>query len=146
MINKNTTNVSSLYDLFSLSYSSYYYLEKMFKEHFVEDVNFSFDEELDKYFDFIYSPYKDFLTKIYAFTNSSVPFVIVDKYRLLGINITGEDINNDSLDAFMDTVNYVKTVYDISKSELSLENINFIIKFKNFDPVEIDDDVIEDVI
>ncbi len=146
MINKNITSVSSLYDLFSLSYSSYYYLEKMFKEHFVEDVNFSFDEELDKYFDFIYSPYKDFLTKIYAFTNSSVPFVIVDKYRLLGINITGEDINNDSLDAFMDTVNYVKTVYDISKSELSLENINFIIKFKNFDPVEIDDDVIEDVI
>ena len=145
-INKNITSVSSLYDLFSLSYSSYYYLEKMFKEHFVEDVNFSFDEELDKYFDFIYSPYKDFLTKIYAFTNSSVPFVIVDKYRLLGINITGEDINNDSLDAFMDTVNYVKTVYDISKSELSLENINFIIKFKNFDPVEIDDDVIEDVI
>ncbi len=146
MINKNTTNVSSLYDLFSLSYSSYYYLEKMFKEHFAEDVNFSFDEELDKYFDFIYSPYNEFLTKIYAFTNSSVPLVIVDKYRLLGINVTADDINNDSLDAFMDTVNYVKTVYDISKSKLSLENINFIIKFKNFDPVEIDDDVIEDVI
>ena len=146
MINKNITSVSSLYDLFSLSYSSYYYLEKMFKEHFAEDVNFSFDEELDKYFDFIYSPYKDFLTKIYAFTNSSVPFVIVDKYRLLGINITGEDINNDSLDAFMDTVNYVKTVYDISKSELSLENINFIIKFKSFDPVEIEEEVFDDVI
>ena len=46
----------------------------------------------------------------------------------------------------MDTVNYVNTVYDISESKLSLENINFIIKFKNFDPVEIDDDVIEDVI
>lgn len=146
MINKNITNVSSLYDLFALSYNSYYYLEKMFKEHFVEDTNFSFDEELDKYFDFIYSPYNEFLTKIYAFTNSSVPFVIVDKYRLLGINVTADDINNDSLDAFMDTVNYVNTVYDISESKLSLENINFIIKFKNFDPVEIDDDVIEDVI
>lgn len=146
MINKDITNVSSLYDLFSLSYNSYYYLEKMFKEHFAEDTNFSFDEELDKYFDFIYSPYNEFLTKIYAFTNSSVPFVIVDKYRLLGINVTGDNINNDSLDTFMDTVNYVKTVYDISKSKLSLENINFIIKFKNFDPVEIDDDVIEDVI
>ena len=146
MINKNITNVSSLYDLFSLSYNSYYYLEKMFKEHFDEDTNFSFDEELDKYFDFIYSPYNEFLTKIYAFTNSSVPFVIVDKYRLLGINVTGDNINNDSLDTFMDTVNYVKTVYDISKSKLSLENINFIINFKNFDPVEIEEEVFEDVI
>lgn len=146
MINKNITNVSSLYDLFSLSYNSYYYLEKMFKEHFDENTNFSFDEELDKYFDFIYSPYNEFLTKIYAFTNSSVPFVIVDKYRLLGINVTGDNINNDSLDTFMDTVNYVKTVYDISKSKLSLENINFIINFKNFDPVEIEEEVFEDVI
>lgn len=146
MINKDITNVSSLYDLFSLSYNSYYYLEKMFKEHFAEDTNFSFDEELDKYFDFIYSPYNEFLTKIYAFTNSSVPFVIVDKYRLLGINVTGDNINNDSLDTFMDTVNYVKTVYDISKSKLSLENINFIINFKNFDPVEVEDDVDEDIL
>lgn len=146
MINNNITNVSSLYDLFALSYNSYYYLEKMFKEHFAEDTNFSFDEELDKYFDFIYSPYNEFLTKIYAFTNSSVPFVIVDKYRLLGINVTGDNINNDSLDTFMDTVNYVKTVYDISKSKLSLENINFIIKFKNFDPVEVEEEAFEDVI
>lgn len=146
MINKNITNVSSLYDLFSLSYSSYYYLEKMFKEHFVEDSSFSFDEELDKYFDFIYSPYNEFLGKIYAFTNSSVPFVIVDKYRLLGINVTMDNISTDSLDSFMDTVNYVKTIYDISLSKLSLENINFIIKFKNFDPVEIEEEVCEDVI
>lgn len=146
MINNNITNVSSLYDLFALSYNSYYYLEKMFKEHFAEDTNFSFDEELDKYFDFIYSPYNEFLTKIYAFTNSSVPFVIVDKYRLLGINVTGDNINNDSLDTFMDTVNYVKTVYDISKSKLSLENINFIINFKNFDPVEVEEETFEDVI
>ncbi len=146
MINKNITNVSSLYDLFALSYNSYYYLENMFKEHFSEDTNFSFNDELDKYFDFIYSPYNEFLTKIYAFTNSSVPFVIVDKYRLLGINVTGDDINNDSLDAFMDTVNYVKTVYDISNSKLSLENINFIIKFKNFDPVEDSENVTGDIL
>ncbi len=146
MINKNITNVSSLYDLLALSYNSYYYLEKMFKEHFSEDVNFSFDEELDKFFDFIYSPYNEFLTKIYAFTNSSVAFVIVDKYRLLGINVTSDNISNDSLDAFMDTVNYVKTVYDVSKSKLSLENINFIIKFKNFDPVEDEVDVNEDIL
>jgi hypothetical protein len=146
MINKNITNVSSLYDLLALSYNSYYYLEKMFKEHFSENINFSFDEELDKFFDFIYSPYNEFLTKIYAFTNSSVAFVIVDKYRLLGINVTSDNISNDSLDAFMDTVNYVKTVYDVSKSKLSLENINFIIKFKNFDPVEDKDDVNEDIL
>ncbi len=146
MINKKITGVSSLYDLFYLSYSSYYYLEKMFKEHFSEDVNFSFEEELDRYFDFIYSPYIDFLRKINAFTNTDVSSVIVDKYRLLGININIDEISVDTLDSFMDTVNYIKTVYDISKSKLSLENIYFIIKFMEYDVIDIDDDVNLEVI
>lgn len=140
LINKKVNSTDSLYDLFSLSYESYYYLEKMFNEHFKDSDDYSFEEELNKYFDFIYSPYNDFLKKINGFSMVDVSSVITDKYRLLGINVTNDNISVDNLDSFMDSVNYVKFIDDILKGDLSFDDINVIVKFREFDPIEVPDD------
>ena len=124
----------------SLSYESYYYLEKMFNEHFKDSDDYSFEEELNKYFDFIYSPYNDFLKKINGFSMVDVSSVITDKYRLLGINVTNDNISVDNLDSFMDSVNYVKFIDDILKGDLSFDDINVIVKFREFEPIEVPDD------
>lgn len=140
LINKKVNSTDSLYDLFSLSYESYYYLEKMFNEHFKDSDDYSFEEELNKYFDFIYSPYNDFLKKINGFSMVDVSSVITDKYRLLGINVTNDNISVDNLDSFMDSVNYVKFIDDILKGDLSFDDINVIVKFREFEPIELPDD------
>lgn len=140
LINKKVNSTDSLYDLFSLSYESYYYLEKMFNEHFKYSDDYSFEEELNKYFDFIYSPYNDFLKKINGFSMVDVSSVITDKYRLLGINVTNDNISVDNLDSFMDSVNYVKFIDDILKGDLSFDDINVIVKFREFEPIELPDD------
>lgn len=140
MINKKVNSTDSIYDLFSLSYESYYYLEKMFNEHFKDSESYSFEEEINKYFNFIYNPYNGFLKKINGFSTIGVSNVITDKYRLLGINVTLDDINVDNLDSFMDSVNYVKFIDDISKGSLSFEDINVIVKFRDFDVIENFDD------
>lgn len=140
LINKKVNSTDSLYDLFSLSYESYYYLEKMFNEHFKDSDDYSFEEELNKYFDFIYSPYNDFLKKINGFSMVDVSSVITDKYRLLGINVTNDNISVDNLDSFMDSVNYVKFIDDILKGDLSFDDINVIVKFREFEPIEVPDD------
>lgn len=140
LINKKVNSTDSLYDLFSLSYESYYYLEKMFNEHFKDSDDYSFEEELNKYFDFIYSPYNDFLKKINGFSMVDVSNVITDKYRLLGINVTNDNISVDNLDSFMDSVNYVKFIDDILKGDLSFDDINVIVKFREFEPIEVPDD------
>lgn len=140
LINKKVNSTDSLYDLFSLSYESYYYLEKMFNEHFKDSDDYSFEEELNKYFDFIYSPYNDFLKKINGFSMIDVSSVITDKYRLLGINVTNDNISVDNLDSFMDSVNYVKFIDDILKGDLSFDDINVIVKFREFEPIELPDD------
>ena len=139
LINKKVNSTDSLYDLFSLSYESYYYLEKMFNEHFKDSDDYSFEEELNKYFD-IYSPYNDFLKKINGFSMVDVSSVITDKYRLLGINVTNDNISVDNLDSFMDSVNYVKFIDDILKGDLSFDDINVIVKFREFEPIEVPDD------
>lgn len=141
LINKKVNSTDSLYDLFSLSYESYYYLEKMFNEHFKDSDDYSFEEELNKYFDFIYSPYNDFLKKINGFSMVDVSSVITDKYRLLGINVTNDNISVDNLDSFMDSVNYVKFIDDILKGDLSFDDINVIVKFREFEPIEVLDEV-----
>lgn len=141
LINKKVNSTNSLYDLFSLSYESYYYLEKMFNEHFKDSDDYSFEEELNKYFDFIYSPYNDFLKKINGFSMVDVSSVITDKYRLLGINVTNDNISVDNLDSFMDSVNYVKFIDDILKGDLSFDDINVIVKFREFEPIEVPDEV-----
>lgn len=140
LINKKVNSTDSLYDLFSLSYESYYYLEKMFNEHFKDSDDYSFEEELNKYFDFIYSPYNDFLKKINGFSMVDVSSVITDKYRLLGINVTNDNISVDNLDSFIDSVNYVKFIDDILKGDLSFDDINVIVKFREFEPIEVPDD------
>lgn len=140
LINKKVNSTDSLFDLFSLSYESYYYLEKMFNEHFKDSDDYSFEEELNKYFDFIYSPYNDFLKKINGFSMVDVSSVITDKYRLLGINVTNDNISVDNLDSFMDSVNYVKFIDDILKGDLSFGDINVIVKFREFEPIELPDD------
>ncbi len=141
LINKKVNSTDSLYDLFSLSYESYYYLEKMFNEHFKDSDDYSFEEELNKYFDFIYSPYNDFLKKINGFSMVDVSSVITDKYRLLGINVANDNISVDNLDSFMDSVNYVKFIDDILKGDLSFDDINVIVKFREFEPIEVPDEV-----
>ena len=112
----------------------------MFNEHFKDSDDYSFEEELNKYFDFIYSPYNDFLKKINGFSMVDVSSVITDKYRLLGINVTNDNISVDNLDSFMDSVNYVKFIDDILKGDLSFDDINVIVKFREFEPIEVPDD------
>lgn len=142
-MNKQLSDISSLYDLFMLAYSSYYYLEKVFKENFKDAENFSITGEINKYFDFIYNPANFFLTKINAFSSYDIAEIISDKYRLLELNITKNSIVKDSLDSTIDTVNFIKLIKDISDSNLSLDKMNFIVKFREFGEVNVDDGDVE---
>ena len=137
-INKNLSDISSLYDLFMLAYSSYFYLEKIFIDKFSEDDNFIFSDELNKYFEFIYNPDNEFLTKINGFVAYDIADIISDKYKLFEINVDKDSIMKDSIDSTIDTVNFIKLIKDISDSNLSLYEINFIVKYKEFDEIDVD--------
>ena len=40
----------------------------------------------------------------------------------------------------MESVNYVKLINDVMKSKLSFIDIDVIVKFREFEPIEIEDD------
>ncbi len=131
----NVRDVASLYDLLLVSYSSYYYMENKFKEHFSDNGEYNFSLELENYFKFIYNPFNTFMLKINAFNNYDITDVIADKFRLLNLNISKEQIDSDNIDLVIDTINYIKLIRYISLGKLSLEDMAFIVKFKEYDDI-----------
>lgn len=129
---RDISEISSLYDLFVCAYHSYFYLEKMFISNFNSD-NFSLDDEFKNYFNFIYNHNNVFLIKINAFTTDDILEIISDKYRMLGVNLSKDDISKDNIDLTIDNVNFIKLIKNIDDSEFSLEKINFIVKFKKIE-------------
>ena len=86
-MNKYISDISSIYDLFMLAYSCYFYLEKAVEEKFNEDDDFSIDEEFIKYFDFIYNVDNSFLTKINGFVDYDITEIVAEKYKLLELKV-----------------------------------------------------------
>ena len=60
-----------------------------------------------------------------------------DKYRLLGLNLSSDMINEDNLDDTIDSVNYIKLIKRIDEGILSLNEMKFIIDFKDLEPIDI---------
>lgn len=138
-MNKYISDISSLYDLFMLAYSSYFYLEKMFSDKFTEDDNFSINDEFIKYFDFIYDIDNVFLTKINGFVDYDITEIVAEKFKLLELKLDKTSIDKDTIDSTIDTVNFIRLIKDIMDGSLSLYEMNFIVKFKEFDEIICDE-------
>lgn len=138
-MNKYISDISSLYDLFMLAYSSYFYLEKMFSDKFAEDDNFSLNNEFIKYFDFIYDIDNVFLAKINGFVDYDITEIVAEKFKLLELKLDKTSIDKDTIDSTIDTVNFIRLIKDIMDGSLSLYEMNFIVKFKEFDEIICDE-------
>lgn len=134
-MNKYISDISSLYDLFMLAYSSYFYLEKMFSDKFAEDDNFSLNNEFIKYFDFIYDIDNVFLAKINGFVDYDITEIVAEKFKLLELKLDKTSIDKDTIDSTIDTVNFIRLIKDIMDGSLSLYEMNFIVKFMEFDEI-----------
>lgn len=137
-LEESITEVSSLYDMFVVAYSSYYYLEKMFLEHFKNDDDFSLEEEIIRFFKFIYSPNNLFLRKLNGIDDLDLNSIVCDKYKILGIGINEEDMDKSNIDLLIEDIKFITLVYRVEKNTLSFKDIKFIYEFRKFDALELD--------
>ena len=122
--NLNKLNESaSIYDLLKMSLTSFSFLEKKFLgEEYFQDK--SLEENVVDYFKFIYNPSNIFLRKVNVLTDYNIVSIVAEKYRLLKLNISEEMIDQDNIDATMDTVGFINLVQNIQESRISLNDIN----------------------
>lgn len=136
ILNKKLNDASSLYDLFASSYQSYEYLEKQFYKLFEKETDFDLEKEFERYFYFIFSPYNFFLRKVNAKGGYDIATIVSEKYTLLNINLSKEDIVSDKIDSKIMDTSFIKKVYDVESSNITFKQINFIVKVNSIDPGE----------
>ena len=120
---------ASIYDLFYSALSSFSFLEKSFSsdEQFEEK---SLEENVNDYFKFLYNPNNRFLRKVNALTEFDIVSIVAEKYKLLNLAVTNEMIDQDNIDATMDTVKYINLIQNIDRSHISISEINNLCKMQ----------------
>lgn len=116
---------SSIYDLLLVSFSSFDFLEKQFLKN-EEFLDKSLEDNIDDYFQFIYSPDNAFLRKINVFVNFDITDILANKYKLLDLNINKEMISKDTIDETMNSAMFINLIQNIERSHISIEEIKLI--------------------
>jgi hypothetical protein len=128
-VNLNSLNESSsIYDLFICSLTSFSFLEGKFSGEDFSDK--SLMENVQDYLLFIYNPNNDFLREINALIEFDIASIVADKYRLLNLNVNSESINVDNIDSNLDAVLFINLVQNIEKSNISIDEINYLCQMK----------------
>lgn len=89
-------------------------IEKMIKE-LEQDVNWSYFTILDN---------------ITISDNKDIALIIKDRYNLLNINITTEDLDENNLERLIETLEKIETNYYIIKNQINIEEIEELLEFQ----------------
>ena len=116
---------SSIYDLLLVSFSSFDFLEKQFLKN-EEFLDKSLEDNVDEYFQFIYSPDNAFLRKINVFVDFDISNILANKYKLLDLNVNQEMITKDTIDETMNSAMFINLIQNIERSHISIEDIKLI--------------------
>ncbi len=115
-------------DVVRLYYSYNFFKKETFKTVFNLE---SYNEVVDmcnEFDDFASNPSNIIINGINTFEETDVANVIANKYRLENINLELADLDEDSLEALKNKIDFVFRVHKIENSNLSVEKIWFIVQ------------------
>ena len=115
-------------DVVRLYYSYNFFKKETFKKVFNLE---SYNEIVDmcnEFDDFASNPSNIIINGINTFEETDVASVIANKYRLENINLELADLDEDSLEALKNKIDFVFRVHKIENSNLSVEKIWFIVQ------------------
>ncbi|NLL01814.1 MAG: hypothetical protein GX265_02200 [Mollicutes bacterium] len=119
-------------DLLHLYYSYDYYKKSAIKIAYDID-NY---DEIVKYSDsfdlFAMNPTNVIVCSAALFDLANIARVIINKYRLLNININEEDLNEEDLSVFLDKLKMILRIKEIDSSSTSVEKIWFMTQVYKF--------------
>lgn len=126
------SNTMSISDLLHLYYSFDYFkklaLQKVYKLTTYEEV-IEYSENFDLY---AMSPSNVIINGVAVFSESNLPRIIANKYRLSNIHIEEEDLTEDNIKPLLNKVSIILRTHKIDNSKTSIEKIWFITKVHKF--------------
>jgi hypothetical protein len=107
--------------------NNYFYLAKVIKN---QDDSLKENDVNNKILtlkQYLYEGEKSIISNIKINENKNVAQIVMDRYKLVNLNVTEEELTLDNIDAFIKKVNSLIYYYDIKKLNINLDNVNFII-------------------
>ena len=131
IIGEKLNDASSIYEFFEVSLESFSYLKNIFETKFNEEEDYDLEKEFNRYVNFIYNPYNNFMIKINALANYDVCKVLCDMFVLSGLTITIDDIGVDGILNTMEIIEFIIRCNLIDDSFLDSNKLKFICSVKN---------------
>ena len=103
--------------------SSYLFMNKISKEQEMKT-----DDIIEVVLKNVYSPYNGLIENINYDNVATLNFIVYDKYKLLGLNLTTDDFNEENLDGLAKVMGNICIYYTITKLGIDILEINFILE------------------
>lgn len=121
------TPTSTYYDILSLALANYSYLTTLIKKDNSEITEDEIKLKFYKLQTLVNSPYNTIINNISILDEKNISNIIIDRYRLLNININNENISEDSLEDTITTVHNITTYQHIKNSSITVDNVKFVV-------------------
>ena len=126
LIGDKLNDASSIYEFYELSLHSFAYLKNIFEKQFIEEEDFNLEKEFERFINFIYNPYNQFMIKINALANYDVCKVLTDKFVISGLSITTDDIGVNGIELTTEIVEFIVRCNLIDDCFLDSKKLKFI--------------------
>ena len=121
---------SSIYDLFKISLSSFPFLDKTFNNN-EKFKDLKIEEVIFEYLRFLYNPNNQLLRKVPGLIEYDITSIVAEKYKLLGLNVSGEEISPDGIDSTFDVVSIINFIQNVERSKISFSTISTLCQMKS---------------
>ncbi len=130
-ISEKITDASSILDILFFAASYYNFIARDIIKHFPEIVESDINKLIDKLKEFIKNKRFEVINNINITEEKDIGIIIKDKYKLFGLNVNKEDLNEANLDSIINTVNTIVISKDIENTQISIDDIEFMYKANN---------------
>ena len=121
---------TSYYDILNLAQSYYLNIRKIIEKEFDGITDQEIHSKISSLQEFLLTPNLTILKNIKIKENVDIALVISDRYKLLNLNITKDDIENN-ITSLMDTLEKLIISNIITTSPITYEDILFLYQIKN---------------
>ena len=121
---------STLYDVLNLACQYYKFLFKCIVEKYKDITEDQINDYIDNMEEFVRNPLFIILNNIEINEQKDIVEIIKDRYNLLNINITKEDLEVDNLDTLIEDLEKCELYYYITKNKIKLSEVSDVYEFR----------------
>ena len=135
MINKTITekitDASSILDILVFATSYYNFIARDIIKHFPEIEEKDINKMIDRLKYSIKTCCFNVINNANITQEKDIRIIVKDKYKLFGLNISKEDLDEANIEGFINTVNTIAISQNIKNTRLDVESIEFMCKAKS---------------